>query len=91
MPTWNRMQVDPISIYPNPASSEIIILFTDDISSELPERISISDLIGKKVMEIPAVEKELKVDITGLPDGIYILQIRTTAGQIINKRFVKRQ
>jgi hypothetical protein len=91
MPESNGMNLDPISIYPNPASTELIIRFADNSNSELPERISVADLLGKNVMEIPAVDKEIKVDLTGIPDGIYILQIRTLNGQVINKRFLKRQ
>lgn len=91
MPESNGMNLDPISIYPNPASTELIIRFADNSNSELPERISVADLLGKNVMEITAVDQEIKVDLTGIPDGIYILQIRTLNGQVINKRFLKRQ
>ena len=84
-------QSDPVSVYPNPASTELIVLVQDHESFGSIEHLSISDLIGKKVMDIPVTEQEIKIDISLLPDGIYILQIRNTVGQLTNKRFMKKQ
>lgn len=91
MPVFTEKQSDPISIYPNPATSTLIILFLENDSFGAPENITISDLLGKKVMELPTTEKEIKLDISMLPDGIYILQVTDHNGQQTNKRFMKRQ
>ncbi len=71
-----------ISIYPNPASSNIHISISNGLKLK---SIEIYNLVGKKILK----RKEETIDIGNLSDGIYIVRIKTDKG-FINKRFIKR-
>ncbi len=63
-----------ISLYPNPASDEVIIRYGDDISSLV---VSLQDMTGKCVGETvmrQLSEKELRMDLSGISEGIYLLR-----------------
>ena len=68
-----------LSIYPNPASSQLTIDTQDQVES-----IAIYNLMGALVQ----TETTLSFSVTDLANGIYILKLRTNTGTV-NKRFVK--
>ena len=59
-----------IAIYPNPASDSICIN-----NSQL-SKILITDILGKKVLEIEDYQNNAKVDISKLEKGIYFIRIK---------------
>ncbi|MFZ4798381.1 MAG: DUF4465 domain-containing protein, partial [Bacteroidia bacterium] len=65
------------SIYPNPSSSTINIDFNERFST-----IKIIDIQGKMVLQ----SNQKTIDINGLENGIYIVQIATENG-ILNSKF----
>ena len=77
---------DYILISPNPAGSEITIRSDKPVS-----RISIIDLTGK-VMQFERYEgkKNVVVDITGHPCGIYIVTVETVSGISVHKLVIQR-
>lgn len=68
------------SIYPNPSLSTINIDFNERFLS-----INIIDIQGKNVLQ----SKQKTIDINGLENGIYIVQIVTENG-VLNSKFVKQ-
>ena len=67
-----------ISIYPNPASSVIIITATGKVSN-----IEIRDMQGRllKPVSIIATAQQTKIDVSGYPKGTYLLSITSSRGR----------
>ena len=85
------------SVYPNPASEFIVI------SSEFPARpagggdkkielVEIYDVLGEKCLRArlrtPNSQLQTTLDVSGLPRGVYVVEVRTEKG-ILSKKFVK--
>jgi len=63
-----------ITIYPNPASSQISIDFTN---SEVKDaRISLHELSGKLIKSVEKVNEIIQIDTKELKSGIYLLKIQ---------------
>jgi len=69
-----------IKIYPNPSTENIYVNYEADFST-----IHIINLQGKNVLQ----SKNKNINISGLENGIYIVQIITESG-ILNSKFVKQ-
>ncbi|WP_413533444.1 T9SS type A sorting domain-containing protein [Empedobacter brevis] len=69
-----------IKIYPNPVSDFINI---NNTSSEKIESITIGDLTGRTVKYVDS--KSSIIDIQSLPNGVYLLKIKTNKGMKIEK------
>jgi photosystem II stability/assembly factor-like uncharacterized protein len=71
------------SIYPNPVHNILNI----DVwpNGRSPIQIQIFDMFGQKVIEsqIPAGDKDCKIDMEGMPTGIYILNINDKISKIL--------
>lgn len=70
-----------LSIYPNPATSQITV-----DTGEKIESIAILTVMAKTVKTI--VPTNNTIDISGLTKGVYFLQIQTEKG-LVSKRFMK--
>nr|NQU91821.1 T9SS type A sorting domain-containing protein [Bacteroidota bacterium] len=78
---------DEISIFPNPTSGELQI-------KGLPEdvkEIIILDLVGNIIFEISNFQKDENIilDLSGLPKGIYVLNLKSTSTSITKKIVLK--
>jgi hypothetical protein len=71
-------------IYPNPASSTIII----ESSKYQVQSIRIMDVLGQEIYYLQTANNKTEVDISHLPSGIYILQVQSKSG-VVSKKFVK--
>ena len=71
-----------IKLYPNPATCYIQI--------EAPQKaiINVFNIHGQLVKTLIAYENVLKVDISSLPCGIYVVKVKTEKGVVVEK-FVK--
>ncbi len=72
-----------VSIYPNPSTGKITLRF-DEFMEDL--QISVFDLTGNKVYETTKEQQgatQKILNLQALPDGIYLLQIRSQAPQKI--------
>lgn len=90
-------QVDPgevsLSIFPNPASENLSVHF--NLRESVSVRISISNLLGQEVFSseegsIYAGNFEKAIDVSGLREGLYFLNIKmddtiTTSKLVINR------
>lgn len=78
----NKLEV---SVYPNPASENIFILLNSNVKSA---QISISNLSGKTLINTE-ITADNKLDVSGLPMGMYLLTIATANGSETVK-FIKQ-
>lgn len=70
-----------IGIYPNPASSNIVVALDE---KQLGADILLIDALGQIVMREKATEKEMNMNISTVPAGIYTLKLNSgenTAGK----------
>ena len=76
------------SVYPNPANETIVI---DIPSNQWSSEIEIYDMMGKLVYNstISSGQNVTQIDISTLPQGIYNVQLNSTGGRAMTKRFVK--
>jgi len=62
-------------VYPNPVIDEMTIQLKDSVNIS---RITLMDCRGKKVQVIPVTGILFKIDLSGLPKGIYYLEAMST-------------
>jgi hypothetical protein len=71
-----------LSIYPNPATDDLTI---SNINSSIAE-IEIIDITGKLIKQLPINNvKEIKINISDLSNGIYIIRIGNEFQKFIKK------
>lgn len=68
----NEIDLSEISVYPNPAGQYLNIVTP---SEYLIDRIVFYDIVGKEVYHIDDQEFVDEIDISNLPNGIYIINI----------------
>jgi hypothetical protein len=80
-----------LSLYPVPATNDLFV--KHELKTSQPVKISVIDMTGKQVMHREAQRldtSELRLDISSLSPGVYILQLRN--GEVLaSGRFTKRQ
>jgi len=74
-------------LYPNPAN--------DFITIDLPGitkkyNVHIYNILGQEVFEDKLAQNKSAVDLRGLPDGLYIVQIELDGNTVISKKFMKQ-
>ena len=65
------LENNSIVIYPNPFIDIITVSFYADSQ---PSTIKVFNCLGKLVLEKHIVSKELKINLSGQPSGIYLLK-----------------
>ena len=83
-----------ISIYPNPAKDELFIVNNGEL---IINNLEITDLAGKKIVRFDYAKQpydytqqpQRKIDVSLLPQGMYLVKIYTENG-ITVKKFIKR-
>ncbi len=73
-----------IRILPNPAKDFVVVNGLDGT-----EMIHVLDATGRKVKEIRATGQEATLELTGLPQGLYHIQIITPQGTVVSRKVVK--
>jgi len=85
------MRVSGVKLYPVPASKNIFILH--QLNTQQPLNISVFDLTGKRVlnrMEAATNNRELKLDVSKFPQGIYILKLQNSDVQAVSRFSIRR-
>ncbi len=80
-----------LSLYPVPARNDLFV--RHELKTTQPVNISVFDVTGKQVLQLEAErlhDSELRLDISSLSPGVYILQIRNGEA-LVSGRFTKRQ
>lgn len=75
-------------IYPNPASGWFTVLLPENFNRGAVLRLL--NIAGVPVREQKPAQRETQIDLSGLPAGIYLVELRTEAGVEV-KRVVLRQ
>ena len=79
-----------IMLYPNPANNELQI--TIHVDNAQTVSVSFYDVTGKEVFHsfqnINTGEQQLQYDVSGLPKGMYVAEMKTAKGRMVQK-FVK--
>jgi len=76
-------QIDPeefdmlSKVYPNPATSELNI----DLQQKTDVKYMLSDILGKPITNGEFHDTTNKLDISNLPNGVYVLTLTTTNGK----------
>jgi hypothetical protein len=73
-----------VELTPNPASAELTIS-----SSVLIKNIVVFDIMGQKVLSSSVMADYTKIDISKLPEGVYIAKITFNNNKVISKKFIK--
>jgi hypothetical protein len=77
-----------LNVFPNPAVSELNVTFTLDRSSMV--ELLITDLTGKMVrtskVRVNEGYNDLKLDVSGLSKGLYLLNVKDSSGPLGNVR-----
>jgi uncharacterized protein (TIGR02145 family) len=76
----NEINQNEINIYPNPASTEIII----ESDNEQPTAISVCDALGKLIESI----RTSKINVSNYANGIYFLKLSNQSGEVTRKLIV---
>ncbi len=79
----NDSKQPTVSVYPNPAY-QIINIITNDLKQEI---VSIQ-IIDSKGMEW-IISKETTIDISNLPQGLYLIMIKLNSNQLIYCKLIK--
>lgn len=70
-------------VYPNPANDKLLVK-----SQEMIEKIAITDIAGKTIMDIATQSDKAIIDVADLSNGLYILNIHSAKG-IYSTKVVK--
>jgi hypothetical protein len=89
-PVQASTDVKNIYFFPNPDSTTINFEFKDQV--EKGTVLQVFNFLGRQVLTIPVSGSRVSVNVTDLIKGVYIFQIRTSNGRILetNKFQVSR-
>lgn len=71
-------------VYPNPVSDRI---YVKDMDLSSIVSITVSDIMGQQV-HFPKMLTEKGIDVSGLINGIYFMEIRRSNGEMLIRKFV---
>jgi hypothetical protein len=78
--------IEPVKIYPIPAKNEVTIELN---RSQNITAISIYKLDGALINNIQSNNPKVKLEISDLPQGVYVLQIEDEFGEIFKRKLIK--
>jgi hypothetical protein len=81
---------EAVYAYPNPAIDRLYVAGLTALS--FPVQSSIYDMQGRRILQnaLTFESVEQGIDLTALPDGMYLLQLRDEQGRQQQLRFVKK-
>jgi len=81
----NDFLSESVSIFPNPANDLLTVKFSD--AQMFPVEISLYDHVGKLLLRsVPSsFNKSYQLDVSGFPQGVYLLKIETAEGMAVRK------
>jgi alpha-tubulin suppressor-like RCC1 family protein len=80
-----------IELFPNPVSEWLYVTSSGKEPLTLYSRVEIADTYGRQVLVSPASGQEgVKVNVGGLPSGVYLLRILGESGEVIHSgKFIR--
>jgi len=80
-----------IKLYPNPAKDILNVSISNDLDKGGQMLIEIIDIYGRRVFSKTTGSLSFQLDISNLQSNLYLLQIRSSNGRIIDiQKFVKK-
>ncbi|MCR4965008.1 MAG: fibronectin type III domain-containing protein [Bacteroidales bacterium] len=76
-----------VNLYPNPAT-EIVSVAVSDANIQISS-VEVYNVYGQLINVIESNDNPLRIDVSGLADGMYYVRV-TTDGGVVTKNFVKR-
>ncbi|GAA3631692.1 hypothetical protein GCM10022397_16580 [Flavivirga jejuensis] len=76
-------KVSIFTFYPNPVEDELFVLGTQKI-----KRIEIIDVLGKSVADYVFNKSIIKIGVSELKSGIYLIQVTNESGKLETKRLI---
>lgn len=76
---------NPIQVYPNPASKKVFVEGIKDKKNTTAEIISFE---GRKILESAIIENDNSLDISGIPAGVYFININTGNTKTYSKKLI---
>ncbi|MFW5707322.1 MAG: DUF4623 domain-containing protein [Bacteroidota bacterium] len=81
----NQLAEVQLNIFPNPAKDVFTVT-----SSEVIQRLVISDITGRMISNIPVNAQESRIDISDFLNGIYLIGVYTENGVTVNKLQIQK-
>lgn len=85
-------QASELWIYPQPADRSAVIAVTRAVEAGGNARMNIFDLIGRRVhsVAVPDGMGVIRVEVSDLPSGLYLVQLEATSGPQMGRMLVSR-
>jgi len=80
--SWLNTNNFNVEIYPNPANDYLVI------TSQERYDIVIYNLMGQKLVEKRGIYNKVRLNVSNLPYGVYILQVKNTRNQTISRKIL---
>ena len=90
--TYDLSLSDHISIYPNPSSTGEVFI-TTELSNINTMDLKVYNAIGEMVLSKKVTvssSRDIKLDMSSSPDGIYLFQVKTSEGTLTKKVVISR-
>ena len=78
--------IEPVKIYPIPAKNDVTVELN---KSQNITAISIYKLDGVLINNIQSNNPKVKLELSDLPQGVYVLQIEDEFGEIFKRKLIK--
>jgi hypothetical protein len=78
-----------VSVYPNPVKRDFRIQLKNTDFDRKPVQVSVSDKMGRVLITQQIDDHESSTDISGLPGGVYFVQI-SLGSEVITKSIIKQ-
>ncbi|MFM8433600.1 MAG: T9SS type A sorting domain-containing protein [Bacteroidota bacterium] len=78
-------KTDDIRLYPNPASGSVNLELQD---VEGTVRITIMNLLGEKIFDQFSEQKNLRIDLSALQAGLYLVNVIGVNGTVIREKLI---
>ncbi|MBI5915274.1 MAG: T9SS type A sorting domain-containing protein [Bacteroidetes bacterium] len=80
---------DDVYLYPNPANDEVTVVVGP--MSGTPESVQVLDVQGRQMPSrmVGQVANHHRLNIAGVPSGLYFVQVKTTTGTFVKKLVVE--
>ena len=75
---------DNYKMYPNPAKTDVKVIW----GTMEQMNIVVMDVMGRVVGSVNVFDKEATISCTGLKSGNYLVQLRDSHGNVLNKKLI---
>ncbi|WP_246050251.1 T9SS type A sorting domain-containing protein [Neolewinella litorea] len=86
--TDTRSAAPSLTVYPVPTEGEITVALESAVPGR-PLRLTVTDVHGRMVKDIHNLEHRQRIDLSALPDGMYLLHLLDDSERLETHRIVK--